>query len=39
MSQPVFPPKKILVPTDLGPASAAAMGFARIIQCEQEKVK
>ncbi len=26
-----FPPKKVLVPTDLGPASAVAMGYARIL--------
>jgi nucleotide-binding universal stress UspA family protein len=31
MSKHLFPPNKILVPTDLGPASAAAMGFARVI--------
>jgi nucleotide-binding universal stress UspA family protein len=31
MSEHVFPPRRILVPTDLGPASAVAMGFARII--------
>ncbi len=32
MSQRVFPPKKILVPTDLGAASAVAMGFAHVMQ-------
>jgi nucleotide-binding universal stress UspA family protein len=31
MSKHTFPPRKILVPTDLGPASAVALGFARVI--------
>jgi nucleotide-binding universal stress UspA family protein len=31
MSKHSFPPHKILVPTDLGPASNVAMGFARVI--------
>ncbi len=31
MNRHSFPPHKILVPTDLGPASAVAMGFARVI--------
>jgi hypothetical protein len=31
MNKHVFPPHTILVPTDLGPASAVAMEFARLI--------
>jgi len=31
MSKHSFPPNKILVPTDFGPASITAMGFARVI--------
>ncbi len=31
MSKHMFPPDRILVPTDFGPASAVAMGFARAL--------
>lgn len=31
MSKHVFPPRQILVPTDFGPASNVAMGFARML--------